>query len=162
VTPAPFLRLEGLCRRYGDRVAVAGLTLEIGRGEIFGFLGPNGAGKSTTFQMLTGLTRPNGGRVLIDGKEAPPADPETRRRLGVVFQDPSLDDQLTGLENLRLGAALYGLSGAARDRRIEEMLGLVDLADRQRELVKTYSGGMRRRLEIARVLLHDPEILIMD
>jgi ABC-2 type transport system ATP-binding protein len=158
----PFLRLDALTRRFGDRVAVDALTLDVARGEVFGFLGPNGAGKSTTFNLLTGLIAADGGRVLIDGEPAPPTDPRVRRRLGVVFQEPSLDEKLTGLENLRLGAALYGLSGAAAKRRIDEMLALVELADRAREPVERYSGGMRRRLEIARVLLSDPEILIMD
>jgi len=157
-----FLRLEGLTRRFGERTAVDGLTLDIARGETFGFLGPNGAGKSTTFHLLTGLLAPDAGRIYIEGHEAPPTDPRMRQRLGVVFQEPSLDDKLTGLENLRLGAALYGLTGRAAHARIERMLAVVDLADRAREPVERYSGGMRRRLEIARVLLSDPEILIMD
>jgi ABC-2 type transport system ATP-binding protein len=159
---APFLRLDGLTRRFGDRVAVDGLTLDVARGEVFGFLGPNGAGKSTTFNLLTGLIAADAGRVLLDGAPAPPTDPRVRRRLGVVFQEPSLDDKLTGLENLKLGAALYGLGGAAANRRIDEMLALVELTDRAREPVERYSGGMKRRLEIARVLLSDPELLIMD
>jgi ABC-2 type transport system ATP-binding protein len=158
----PFLRLENLTRRFGDRVAVNGLTLDIARGETFGFLGPNGAGKSTTFHLLTGLLAPDAGRIYIDGHEAPPTDPRMRRRLGVVFQEPSLDDKLTALENLRLGAALYGLTGKAAELRIRTMLEVVDLKDRASEPVERYSGGMRRRLEIARVLLHEPEILIMD
>jgi ABC-2 type transport system ATP-binding protein len=159
---AAFLRLDGLTRRFGARTAVDNLTLDIARGEVFGFLGPNGAGKSTTFHLLTGLLAADAGRLLLDGREAPPTDPATRRRLGVVFQEPSLDDKLTGLENLRLGAALYGLTGKRAESRIAELLALVELADRAREPVERYSGGMRRRLEIARVLLHEPEILIMD
>ena len=159
---APFLRLEGLTRKFGGRVAVDGLTLDIARGEFFGFLGPNGAGKSTTFNLLTGLLAADSGRILIDGHEAPPTSPRMRQRLGVVFQEPSLDEKLTGLENLRLGAALYGLSGRLAERRVSEMLALVELADRAGEPVERYSGGMRRRLELARVLLHEPEILIMD
>jgi ABC-2 type transport system ATP-binding protein len=157
-----FLRLDGLTRRFGDRIAVDGLTLEIARGETFGFLGPNGAGKSTTFHLLTGLLAPDSGRIFLDGREAPPTDPRMRERLGVVFQEPSLDDKLTGLENLRLGAALYGLTGREAEARIAHLLEVVDLKDRAREPVERYSGGMRRRLEVARVLLHDPEILIMD
>src|SRR5581483_1680439 len=159
---APFLRLEGLTRRFGDRVAVDGLTLDIARGETFGFLGPNGAGKSTTFHLLTGLLAADAGRILYMGQPAPPTDPRMRRRLGVVFQEPSLDDKLTGLENLRLGAALYGLTGAFAHKRVDEMLALVELSDRAREPVERYSGGMKRRLELARVLLHEPEILVMD
>lgn len=162
MSPPAFLRLEGLVRRYGARTAVDGLTVDVQRGETFGFLGPNGAGKTTTFHLLAGLLRPDGGRVLIDGVPASPTDPRTRRRLGVVFQEPSLDDKLTGLENLRLGAALYGLSGRAAERRIAELLALVELEDRAAEPAERYSGGMKRRLEVARVLLHEPEILIMD
>jgi ABC-2 type transport system ATP-binding protein len=157
-----FLRLEGLTRRFGDRVAVDNLTLEVARGEIFGFLGPNGAGKSTTFHLLTGLLAPDSGRVLIEGQPAPPTEPRVRRRLGVVFQEPSLDEKLTALENLLLGAALYGLTGRAARTRADELLDLVELRDRAREPVERYSGGMRRRLELARVLLPRPEILIMD
>jgi ABC-2 type transport system ATP-binding protein len=149
-------------RRFGDRVAVDGLTLDVARGETFGFLGPNGAGKTTTFHLLTGLLAPDAGRVLIDGEPAPPTDPRVRRRLGVVFQEPSLDEKLTGLENLQLGAALFGITGKTAAARISEMLAVVDLGDRAREAVERYSGGMRRRLEIARVLLSRPEILIMD
>ncbi len=159
---APFLKLDGLVRRFGDRTAVDGLSVEIARGEVFGFLGPNGAGKTTTFHLLTGLLAPDAGRVLLDDREAPPTDGRVRRRLGVVFQEPSLDDKLTALENLRLGAALYGLSGRRAEARIAELLALVDLGDRAREPVERFSGGMKRRLELARVLLHEPEILIMD
>ena len=159
---AGFLRLEGLVRRFGDRVAVDGLTVDVARGEVFGFLGPNGAGKSTTFHLLTGLLAPDAGRVLLEGREAPPTDGRVRARLGVVFQDPSLDDKLTALENLKLGAALYGLGGTRAAARIEEMLALVELGDRAKEPVERFSGGMKRRLELARVLLHEPEILVMD
>jgi len=159
---APFLKLDGLVRRFGDRVAVDGLSVEIGRGEVFGFLGPNGAGKTTTFHLLTGLLEADGGRIFIEGRESSPTDPRVRQRLGVVFQEPSLDDKLTGIENLRLGAALYGLSRRVSEPRIAEMLALVELGDRAREPVDRYSGGMKRRLEVARVLISHPEILIMD
>jgi ABC-2 type transport system ATP-binding protein len=159
---APFLKLDGLYRRFGDRVAVDGLSVEIARGEVFGFLGPNGAGKTTTFQLLTGLLSADSGRILIEGHPASPTDPNVRRRLGVVFQEPSLDEKLTGLENLRLGAALYGIAGKTAEKRVAEMLELVELSDRAQEPVQRYSGGMRRRLEVARVLLSQPEILIMD
>jgi ABC-2 type transport system ATP-binding protein len=164
MTPADvgFLRLDGLTRRFGERTAVDGLTLDVARGEVFGFLGPNGAGKSTTFHLLTGLLAPDAGRVLLEGVVAPPTDGRVRRRLGVVFQEPSLDDKLTARENLRLGAALYGLSGKRAEQRIDELLGLVELGERAKEPVERFSGGMKRRLELARVLLHEPEILIMD
>src|SRR6476646_8050162 len=105
-----FLKLDGLVRRFGDRVAVDGLSVEIARGEVFGFLGPNGAGKTTTFHLLTGLLHAEAGTISTEGRPASPTDPRTRQRLGVVFQEPSLDDKLTGIENLRLGAALYGVS----------------------------------------------------
>ncbi len=157
-----FLRLDKLTRRFGERVAVDALTVDVARGEVFGFLGPNGAGKSTTFHLLTGLLAPDAGRLLVDGREAPPTDGRVRRRLGVVFQEPSLDDKLSALENLKLGAALYGLTGKRAAARIAELLALVELADRAGEPVERYSGGMKRRLELARVLLHDPEILVMD
>jgi ABC-2 type transport system ATP-binding protein len=157
-----FLKLDGLVRRFGDRVAVDGLSVEIARGEVFGFLGPNGAGKTTTFHLLTGLLHADGGNIFIEGQKASPTDPRVRQRLGVVFQEPSLDDKLTGLENLRLGAALYGLSGKTAEGRIAEMLELVEFGDRAREPVERYSGGLKRRLEVARVLLPHPEILIMD
>ncbi|MGZ3408281.1 MAG: ABC transporter ATP-binding protein, partial [Polyangia bacterium] len=161
--PEPgFLRLEGLTRRFGERVAVDALTVDIARGEVFGFLGPNGAGKSTTFHLLTGLLAPDAGRVLLEGRPAPPTDGRVRQRLGVVFQDPSLDDKLTAHENLKLGAALYGLSGKRAESRIAALLALVELGDRAKEPVERYSGGMKRRLELARVLLHEPEILVMD
>ncbi|HEY2748576.1 MAG TPA: ABC transporter ATP-binding protein [Polyangia bacterium] len=159
---AGFLRLEGLVRRFGERVAVDGLTVEVARGEVFGFLGPNGAGKTTTFHLLTGLLAPDAGRIVIDGREAPPTDGRVRARLGVVFQDPSLDDKLTARENLKLGAALYGLGGKRAAARIDELLALVELGDRAKEPVERFSGGMKRRLELARVLLHEPEILVMD
>ena len=123
-----FLRLDGLTRRFGERVAVDGLTVDIGKGEVFGFLGPNGAGKSTTFHLLSGLLAPDGGRVLIDGVLAPPTDGRVRRRLGVVFQAPSLDDKLTARENLSLGCALYGLSGRRAAARIDELLALCGYA----------------------------------
>ncbi len=157
-----FLTLDKLTRSFGERVAVNALSLEIARGEVFGFLGPNGAGKSTTFHLLTGMLAPDSGEIRIDGQPAPPTSGRVRERLGVVFQEPSLDDKLTGLENLQLGAALYGLSSAVAKERIARMLALVELKDRAAETVDKYSGGMRRRLEVARVLLHHPEILIMD
>jgi len=159
---APFLRIDGLTKRFGARVAVDGLSLSVERGEIFGLLGPNGAGKSTTFHLLTGLVAADAGRLFLDGREVAPTDPATRERLGVVFQHPSVDAKLTGRENLRLGAALYGLGRAEAEREIARVLELVDLAGRASEPVERYSGGMRRRLELARVLLHAPELLIMD
>ncbi len=156
------LELDSLRRSFGKRVAVDNLSLSIRRGEIFGLLGPNGAGKSTAFHLLTGLLAADSGQVIFDGVALSPTDPRLRRRLGVVFQEPSLDDKLTGLENLQLGAALYGLRGRHAAKRIAEMSALVELTDRLHDPVEQYSGGMKRRLEIARVLLHRPDMLILD
>jgi ABC-2 type transport system ATP-binding protein len=146
----------------GGRVALDNLTLEVGRGEIFGLLGPNGAGKTTAFRLLAGLLPTDGGAVFLDGVEVDPTLPAFRRRLGVVFQEPSLDLKLTGRENLTLGAALFGLSRAVSRARIADALALMELGPRADEAVQKYSGGMRRRLEIARVLLHEPALLLLD
>ncbi|MCS6913754.1 MAG: ABC transporter ATP-binding protein [Myxococcales bacterium] len=156
------LEVVGLTCRYGRQVVVHRLSFSVGKGEVVGLLGPNGAGKSTVLQVLCGLRLPWEGRLMLDGKPFSATDPQLRRRLGVVFQDPSLDEGLTGRENLRLLAALYGLSSSTASARIDEALGLVGLAERQHDLVACYSGGMKRRLELARVLLHRPELLLMD
>ena len=156
------LKAIGLTRRFGERVAVAELSFHVGRGEIVGFLGPNGAGKTTTFKMLSGLLPPDAGRLVLDGVEIAPDSPALRARMGVVFQHPSLDLKLTGRENLAMGAPLYGLGGARAKARIAWGLEVVDLGERADEPVERYSGGMRRRLELARVLLHEPELLLMD
>jgi ABC-2 type transport system ATP-binding protein len=158
----PLLHLEGLTRRFKDRVAVDGLTLSVRPREIVGLLGPNGAGKSTTFQLLAGLLTPHGGEVLFEGRPLALSDPALRRRMGIIFQRGSLDDLLSARENLLLGARLYGLSGARARERVEAMLTLIGLAERGEERVGTWSGGMRRRLELARALVHQPRILLMD
>lgn len=157
-----FLRVEDLRRRYGDRVALDGLSFGIERGQIYGLLGPNGAGKSTLFQILCGLRRADSGRLFLDGKPFDPGDPRQRLRIGVVFQEPSLDDLLTGHENLRCALALYGGAGKAGEARVEEVLKLLDLWERRSDPVGRYSGGMKRRLELGRVLLHHPTLLLMD
>ena len=159
---APFLVVENLVRGYGSRRVIDGLSFSVERGEIFGFLGPNGAGKTTTFHLLAGLLAPESGRILVDGRATGPADPTYRAQLGVVFQHPSLDLKLTARENLLLGAGLYGIPGKIARARTDELLALVELGDRQHEMVDTFSGGMRRRLELARVLLHEPRLLVMD
>jgi ABC-2 type transport system ATP-binding protein len=156
------LQVDGLTRRFGDRVAVADLSFRAGRGEVLGFLGPNGAGKTTTFKLLSGLILPDAGTLRLDGAPTPFGSRDLRARMGVVFQHPSVDAKLTGRENLAMGAALYGLSGRLARERIEWGLSLVELGDRADEPVERYSGGMRRRLELARVLLHEPELLLMD
>ena len=158
----PLLELDGLTRRFGDRVAVQSLSLSVTRGEIVGLLGPNGSGKTTSFRLLTGSLSPHGGRVLVYGRPAKLDDRSFRSRLGVVFQSASLDRRLTGRQNLQLHAALHGVAGDEARRRIDDLLDLVRLADRADEVVDRYSGGMKRRLDLARVLIHDPEILVMD
>ncbi len=159
---APRLSADRLVKRFGARTAVDGISFDAAPGEVLGFLGPNGAGKTTLFHLLTGLLAPDGGTMSIDGTLASPVDPKVRARLGVVFQSPSLDPQLTGRENLYLGAALYSIPRARARARGEEMLRLMELADRADERVGTWSGGMRRRLELARSLMHDPSIFVMD
>jgi len=156
------LEAVGLTRRYGDRVAVDGLSFRVARGEVLGLLGPNGAGKTTTFAMLAGLLAADGGHLLVDGEKLAPGARSLRARMGVVFQHPSVDAKLTARENLDMGAMLYGVPAREARDRINWALDLVGLADRAGDQVETFSGGMRRRLELARVLLHRPEILLLD
>lgn len=156
------VEVRGLTKSYGKIEAVRGIDLSVERGEIFGFLGPNGAGKTTTISILCTLVRKTAGEARVAGTEVD-ADPrDVRRRIGLVFQDPSLDDQLTGRENLELHGQIYGVPAALRKQRIDELLQVVELTDRASSLVRTYSGGMKRRLEIARGVLHHPEILFLD
>jgi len=159
---APRLRASELRRRFGTRAALDGVSFAVYPGEILGLLGPNGAGKTTAFRLLSGLIPGDGGSIELDGAPASPADRRYRARLGVVFQEPSIDLKLTGRENLTLGAALYGLPRAQAARRIDQALALMDLGARAGEPASSYSGGMRRRIEIARVLLHDPDLLLLD
>ncbi|MCD6105826.1 MAG: ATP-binding cassette domain-containing protein [Thermoplasmata archaeon] len=156
------VRAEGLTKRFGNLTAVDGVSFSVREGEIFGFLGPNGAGKTTTINMLITLLRPTAGEAWVAGHSVLREPREVRRRIGVVFQDPSLDRDLTGRENLVLHGLAYGMGREEIQGRISELLEFVELtpfADRQ---VKTYSGGMVRRLEIARALVHDPDILFLD
>jgi ABC-2 type transport system ATP-binding protein len=156
------IEAKGLVKKYGDLEAVAGIDLEVHAGEIFGFLGPNGAGKSTTISMLCTLLRPTAGIAKVAGIDVAHDPAAVRQRIGLVFQDPSLDDQLTARENLEFHAFVYSVPAAERRGRIDEMLTLLQLADRASSLVKTFSGGMKRRLEIARGMLHHPQILFLD
>jgi ABC-2 type transport system ATP-binding protein len=158
----PRLSIRDLSRRFGARQALEGLSFDVAPGELFGLLGPNGAGKTTAFRLLSGLLPPHAGTLALDGRAVTTDDPRYRARLGVVFQEPSLDLKLTGRENLRLGAALYDLPRAVANPRIEEALALMALGARADETAAKYSGGMRRRIEIARVLLHDPDLLLLD
>jgi len=156
------ITVQNLNKTFGEIKAVVDVTFEVQPGEIFAFLGPNGAGKTTTIQMLTTLLRPTSGTMTIDGLD-PVAQPlEVRRRFGIVFQDPSLDQDLTAYENMDLHGVLYHVPRKIRHERVELLLKLFELWDRRTSLVKTFSGGMRRRLEIARGLLHTPKILFLD
>ncbi len=156
------VEVEGLVRKFGDLVAVDGVTFEVRRGEVFGFLGPNGAGKTTTINMLCTLLTPTAGRATVDGFDVVRQKREVRQRIGLVFQDPSLDDRLTANENLDFHAVVYAVPQAVREKRKRELLEMVDLLDRADDLVITFSGGMKRRLEIARGLLHHPRVLFLD
>lgn len=156
------IETENLTKVYRDIVAVDHVNLGIEEGEIFGFLGPNGAGKTTTISMLATLIKPTAGTARVNGFDIRRQPHEVRKSIGVVFQDPSSDDILTGRENLYLHALMYGVPQSIRQKRISDVLQLVDLEDRADDLLKTYSGGMRRRLELARGLLHRPKILLLD
>jgi len=156
------IRAENLTRKFGDFIAVDDVSFDVGAGEIFAFLGPNGAGKTTTIKMLTTLLVPTGGRLEIDGLDPTRHRNEVRRRFGIVFQDPSLDQDLTAWENLDLHGALYGVPRRIRRARSDMLLAAFGLLDRKDAVVKEFSGGMRRRLEIARGLLHTPRVLFLD
>ncbi len=153
---------RSLARKFGDLVAVDGVSFEVEQGEVFGFLGPNGAGKTTTINMLCTLLRPTAGSATVNGYDVVRQPDEVRQSIGLVFQDPSLDDQLTAMENLRFHALLYDVPRDVFRRRALEVLELAGLSDRADSLVRTFSGGMKRRLEIARGLLHHPRVLFLD
>ncbi|MBR1369881.1 ABC transporter ATP-binding protein [Methanocalculus chunghsingensis] len=154
--------VDGLTKRFGDFTAVDAISFEIKEGEIFGLLGPNGAGKTTAISMLSTLLEPTSGRALLNGIDIQNDQDGVRKAIGIVFQDQSLDEELTAWENMDFHGRLYRIPKVIREARIGEMLRLVELEDRQDSLVKTFSGGMRRRLEIARGLLHEPSVLFLD
>ncbi|MQA14839.1 MAG: ATP-binding cassette domain-containing protein [Pseudonocardiaceae bacterium] len=154
--------VDGLVKRYGDIEAVGGLDFEVGPGETFGFLGPNGAGKSTTINILCTLVVPTAGSALVAGHDVVAERAEVRRNIGLVFQDTTLDDYLTAEQNLRFHAELYGVPKAATTERLRPLLEMVGLEQRRGSRVSTFSGGMKRRLEIARGLLHSPRVLFLD
>ena len=156
------IETRSLTKTFGKIHAVRGIDLNIEKGEIFGLLGPNGAGKTTTIGMLCTIVRPTSGTGIIAGFDIAKHPTQVRRKVGIVFQDPTLDTILTGRENLQLHARLYGIPSRVRNVWIEEMLALVDLKERADDLTKTYSGGMKRRLELARGLLHRPAVLFLD
>jgi ABC-2 type transport system ATP-binding protein len=156
------IRVANLSKKFKQFVAVDDISFEVSRGQIFAFLGPNGAGKTTTIKMLTTLLQPTAGKMTLNGHDPVKDQHEVRRAFGIVFQDPSLDEELTALENMQFHAVLYKLPRAGRGERIEELLNFVQLWARRDDLVKNFSGGMKRRLEIARGLLHLPKILFLD
>lgn len=156
------IRVVNLVKRYGPITAVRDVSFTVKAGEIFAFLGPNGAGKTTTIKILTTLLKPTSGKVEVDGFDPTEDQSEVRKRFGIVFQDPSLDDQLTAYENMDLHGALYAVPRKVRKERIQQLLNLFQLWDRRSDLVKNFSGGMKRRLEIARCMLHTPKIIFLD
>jgi ABC-2 type transport system ATP-binding protein len=161
-SPAPAVCVDGLVKRYGEIEAVRGIELEVGARETFGFLGPNGAGKSTTINMLCTLVRPTAGTARVAGHDVVSERDEVRRNIGLVFQDTTLDGYLTAEQNLSLHAELYGVAREAVPARMRQVMEMVGLWERRRSLVNTFSGGMKRRLEIARGLLHSPRVLFLD
>ncbi|HJQ19472.1 MAG TPA: ATP-binding cassette domain-containing protein [Gemmatimonadaceae bacterium] len=158
----PIIRLQGVTKRFNDFVAVNDVTFDVRRGETFAFLGPNGAGKTTTIRMLTTLLQPSSGTLELDGLDPVTHATEVRKRFGVVFQDPSLDQDLTAWENMDIHGVLYHVPRKVRRDRARTLLDTFELWERRDDLVKTFSGGMRRRLEIARGLLHTPSLLFLD
>jgi len=156
------IKVENLVKEFGDFKAVDDVSFEVTAGEIFAFLGPNGAGKTTTIKMLTTLLKPTGGKIEIDGLDPARQANEARKRFGIVFQDPSLDQELTAYENMDLHGVLYHVPRKLRHERTEMLLKLFELWDRKDDFVKQFSGGMKRRLEIARGFLHTPKILFLD
>ncbi|MCF8335835.1 MAG: ATP-binding cassette domain-containing protein [Bacteroidales bacterium] len=154
------IKVEHLTKRFGDLVAVDDISFSIRKGEIFGFLGPNGAGKTTTLSILSTLLSPTEGSATVNGYDVLSQKADVRRSIGVVFQDPTLDEELTAWENMDIHRRLYGMKKSRE--KIDELLTLVELDNRKKQLVKNFSGGMKRRLEIARGLLHEPSILFLD
>jgi ABC-2 type transport system ATP-binding protein len=158
----PIIDVDHLSKRFGEVMAVDGVSLSVGAGEIFGFLGPNGAGKSTTIKILATLLKPTGGRATLAGYDVLTQPNQVRQSIGLVFQDQSLDIRLTADENLQFHAMLYDVPRDVFKTRADQVLRMVDLTDRRSSLVMTFSGGMKRRLEIARGLLHHPKVLFLD
>lgn len=156
------IEVANLTKRFDDFTAVDNITFSVNKGEIFAFLGPNGAGKTTAIKMLTTLLRPTGGKISLNGSDPAKNQNAVRRSFGIVFQDPSLDDELTAFENMELHGVLYAVPKEIRRERIEQLLKFVELWDRRKDLVKKFSGGMKRRLEVARGLIHHPQILFLD
>lgn len=159
---SPAIKATNVVKSFGDIKAVDDVSFTVKPGEIFAFLGPNGAGKSTTIKMLTTMLRPSSGKLYLNGHDVTKDRDSARKSFGIVFQDPSLEEELTAYENMLFHAVLYGVSKNQQKKRIKALMKLVDLWDRRDSLIRTYSGGMRRRLEVARGLLHHPKILFLD
>jgi len=162
LSPASVITAAGLARNFGHTRAVRGVSFDVAEGEVFGFIGPNGAGKTTTISMLCTLLAPSAGEATIAGYDIAVNRSEVRRSIGLVFQDPTLDEYLSAIQNLRFHAYAYGMPKRVREERIRELMTLMELWDRRDSAVRAYSGGMKRRLEIARGLLHHPRILFLD
>ena len=158
----PIASVKNVTKKYNAFTAVDDISFEVNYGELFALLGPNGAGKSTTIGMLTTVLKPTSGTLILNGFDVTKNQDEVRKSFGIVFQDPSVDIELTAYENMELHAAFYGLPSKTVDQRIEDLLSLVELWNRRNTFVKHFSGGMKRRLEIARGLLHHPHILFLD
>ncbi len=156
------IEVKNLVKKFKDFTAVNDISFNIKKGEVFAFLGPNGAGKTTSIKMLTTLLKPTSGEVFLNGHHVADDPHKTRKSIGIVFQDPSLDNELTAYENMQFHAILYGIKKKVYTKRIKDLLTLVELYDRRDSFVKTFSGGMKRRLEIARGLLHSPAVLFLD
>ncbi len=156
------IEVKNVTKKFGDFTAVNDISFRVESGDIFAFLGPNGAGKSTSIKMMTTLLHPTSGEIFLDGHNVKENPSATRRSFGIVFQDPSLDNELTAYENMKFHAVLYGVPKELYTERIPKLLELVELMDRKDSFVKTFSGGMKRRLEIARGLLHHPKVLFLD
>ena len=156
------IEVKNLVKKFGDMEAVKGISFDVKHGQVFAFLGPNGAGKTTTIRMLTTMLHPTSGTMSLNGFDPSTQSNETRKSFGIVFQDASLDNELTAYENMKFHAVLYNVPANIYKPRIEELMKLVELWDRKGEFVKNFSGGMKRRLEIARGLLHHPKVLFLD
>jgi ABC-2 type transport system ATP-binding protein len=156
------IKVENLVKRFGQLVAVDNISFTVAPGEIFGFLGPNGAGKTTTINILCTLSKPTSGQAMVNGFDVVRQQRQVRQSIGLVFQDPSLDERLTGLQNLHFHALAYHVPASVRKQRIEQVLRMMELWDKRHSGVRTYSGGMKRRLELARGLLHYPKVLFLD
>lgn len=156
------IKVENLVKKFGEVVAVDNISFTVAPGEIFGFLGPNGAGKTTTINILCTLSKPTSGQAFINGFDVVKQQGQVRQSIGLVFQDPSLDERLSGMQNLRFHASVYNMPASVSEPRIEQVLRMMELWDKRQSIVSTFSGGMKRRLELARGLLHYPKVLFLD